>query len=217
MDYQASIIYKLQCEDGHYYYGSTRNLLHKRFYEHKKKAVLYPERRVYKHILANGGWDATRMVLVEAFPCANRGELIRKEDEFIRGSRQDPMCLNTLCAVTTPEQYKERQKAWKLENKEAVQSQDKEYREGRKPEEALRAKTWVANNQERVKERKKAYKDANREDIHAKDKIYRDAHKPETALRVKTWATNNRDRINERKRRSRALKKIPVDSNVLEQ
>lgn len=152
MDYNSSAIYKLQCTDGYFYIGSSRNVLSKRFSEHKQKSITYPERRVYKHIHENGGWNNCRIVLIESFPCANRQELVKKEDEYIRAQKQNQECLNTMFALETPEQKKERGRLWKLDNLDLIHAQDKVYRENHKPQDALRKKIWFSMNKDRVNE-----------------------------------------------------------------
>jgi predicted GIY-YIG superfamily endonuclease len=106
MDYKNGKVYKLQCEDGHYYIGSTATELRKRFWNHKfSGARQRPTARVYQHINALG-WDKVRIVLVEDFPCESKEHLLRKEDEHIRACRDDPLCLNMFSAVVNKEEAK---------------------------------------------------------------------------------------------------------------
>lgn len=92
MNYKNGKIYKLQHEDGHFYYGSTAGTLAERTRKHKVKSTTQPDRRVYKHI--NGEWDKVRAILVEDFPCENKEQLVKREDEFIQRELQNPLCLN---------------------------------------------------------------------------------------------------------------------------
>jgi len=117
MKYSNGKIYKLQCDTGHFYYGSTTVSLCERFGQHKYNLGRHPEQRVYKHI-ALIGWEHVRIVLVETFACENKDELVRKEDEFIKGSLGDDLCLNYLRAVADPEQAKETKKRYYENNKE---------------------------------------------------------------------------------------------------
>jgi predicted GIY-YIG superfamily endonuclease len=97
MDYKNGKIYKLQCDDGHFYIGSTTSTLVKRMWGHTSKSKKYPDRRIYKHI--DGKWDSVRIVLIEEFPCENKNQLVRKEDEHIRLHSENQLCLNTYGAV----------------------------------------------------------------------------------------------------------------------
>jgi predicted GIY-YIG superfamily endonuclease len=106
MDYKNGQIYKLQCNCGHFYYGSTCLSLDKRLSSHKNQSDFHEDRKVYKHIL-NCGWDNVEIVLVENFPCENKLELIIKEDEYIRKYRNDPKCLNVRVGFRTEEEQRE--------------------------------------------------------------------------------------------------------------
>jgi len=110
MDYKNGKIYKLQCDDGHFYIGSTVSTLVKRFGQHKCRAKKTPEQRVYKHI--DGKWDSVRIVLIEEFPCENKNQLVRKEDEHIRLHREDALCLNSNMAFRTKEDDNAKNKAY---------------------------------------------------------------------------------------------------------
>ena len=114
-DYSKSKIYKLQCEDGHYYFGSTKNELRIRLYDHKCDAKKHPDWRSYRHICSLG-WDKVKIILVESYPCANRDELREREDYYIRQHRDDPLCLNQTRAYRTEEDNKTYRTPNKSEN-----------------------------------------------------------------------------------------------------
>jgi hypothetical protein len=105
MDYSKSKIYKLECEDGYYYYGATIQTIDARFKGHKQASKKQPY-RVYKHINAIG-WDKVKIILVENFPCETRKELIIRESHFITQGKKDEKCLNTILSYTTEEQKNE--------------------------------------------------------------------------------------------------------------
>ena len=104
MGYEKSKVYKLQHEDGHFYIGSTINELRMRFREHKCKSKTDVKRIVYKHI--NGEWDNVRIILIEAFECTNRSELLKKENEYIQKELDNPLCLNSRLSYMSEEDYK---------------------------------------------------------------------------------------------------------------
>jgi predicted GIY-YIG superfamily endonuclease len=68
--YNNGKIYKLVCEDGCYYIGSTIQKLNHKFNSHKKssKKVVC---RVYEHINIIG-WDKVQIELVENYSCNNK-------------------------------------------------------------------------------------------------------------------------------------------------
>jgi hypothetical protein len=104
MEYENGKIYKLECEDGHFYYGSTITELRKRLYRHKRASEKQPY-RVYQHINTIG-WDKVKIVLVENFPCKTKKELNQKENEYILSHKDNELCLNTIVAFHTEETRK---------------------------------------------------------------------------------------------------------------
>ena len=97
--------YKIVCNDGHYYYGSTKRLLKDRFNSHKYSSQYLTEMKVYKHI-NHIGWDKVHMEEVETFE-GDRKSCLLKENSFISGCLADPLCLNSQCSGLTDEEKKE--------------------------------------------------------------------------------------------------------------
>jgi hypothetical protein len=104
MGYEKGKIYKLECKDGHFYYGSTICELRKRLYQHKESSKKHPY-HVYQHINMIG-WDKVKIVLIENFPCESRKQLTEKENQYIRENRNNELCLNTILAFHTEETRK---------------------------------------------------------------------------------------------------------------
>lgn len=105
MGYENAKVYKLQYADGHFYIGSTKeNLPHRRAH-HVAASKKFPDRRVYKHI--NGDWENVRIILVEQYPCENREQLQRKEDEHIQRELKNQLCLNHIRAHITAEEFRD--------------------------------------------------------------------------------------------------------------
>lgn len=88
--YEKAKIYKLQCDDGYYYIGSTCNTLAKRFSGHKYSK---DNTRKNKH-LNEVGWERVKIILIEEFPCETKEQLHRREDELICERMNDEYCLN---------------------------------------------------------------------------------------------------------------------------
>jgi hypothetical protein len=99
-------VYKLQCDDGYYYIGSTIQVLKNRLCNHKTKSKLCPDRKIYQHI--NNDWAKVSIVLVEE---VERELLVECEDKHIRASLEDSLCLNSRLAIRTPEQTRAYQKS----------------------------------------------------------------------------------------------------------
>ena len=88
VDYSNGLIYKICCKDKNVkevYIGSTTNF-RKRKNEHKRacryenlKKYNYP---VYRFIRDNGGWDNWEMIEMEKYPCNDKRELEKKEEQI---------------------------------------------------------------------------------------------------------------------------------------
>ena len=127
-DYSAGKIYKLQCEDGHFYIGSTRNELRKRFQDHKRKSVETPDRRVYNHINAIG-WENVKIILVESFPCQTKDQLVQREDYHIQTHIGDLMCLNMKHSVFNFEKANQKKKEYILQHRDEITQRQSIYRD----------------------------------------------------------------------------------------
>jgi predicted GIY-YIG superfamily endonuclease len=154
MDYKNGKIYKLQCEDGYFYVGSTATELRKRLSGHKKDSKKRPETKSYKHI-NEIGWDKVRIILIEEYPCENKQELNRREDYFITQFKDDNYCLNSYQAYLTEEENKERilnyQKQWYDNNKERLLEKAKKYQEEHKEQ----RNEWRMKNKEHLQQYEK--------------------------------------------------------------
>jgi len=83
MDYQKTIIYQLKCNDDNIteiYVGHTTNFLKRRQY-HKNDCKNQSKLKVHKTIIENGGWDNWKMLEICKYPCLDRREAEKKEEE----------------------------------------------------------------------------------------------------------------------------------------
>ena len=76
-------------------------------YNHKK----------YQYIRENGGWENWSMILIEKYPCNNKLELEKREDEIMCEMQSK---LNAQRASRNKKEYYE-------DNKEKIKEQQKEY------------------------------------------------------------------------------------------
>ena len=167
MGYETAKIYQLVCEDGHYYYGSTINELRVRLGGHKNASRIRAY-RVYEHI-NKVGWDTVKIVLVQAFPCANRDELNRKENEFIISHRSDPFCLNNNLSFQTEEQKLECKQIHVEKNKHKLTEYHKNKRTGN-PDVAAYQSQYREKNKEAIRESKRNYYIENKDERDKKNK-----------------------------------------------
>jgi hypothetical protein len=145
MGYDEGKIYKLSCEDGHYYYGSTIAALWSRLQGHKLASKKQPY-RVYAHINTIG-WDKVVIELIENYPCSDKNELNKKESEYIHNSRNDPLCLNTILSCATKEQKREKRKEYVKEHPRVITEDRREYQKGY-------LKEWREAHKEEIKKKK---------------------------------------------------------------
>jgi hypothetical protein len=92
--------------------------------------------------------------LICPFPCNNKEELDKKENEYIRQYN----CVNRRIAGRTSKEYYE-------ENKERLAELEKEYRKNNKDKIAEYQKKYQTDNREQIAEREKEYRKDNKEKI----------------------------------------------------
>lgn len=182
MGYERAKIYKLVCEDGYYYFGSTINELRSRFCGHKQASQKQPY-RVYQHI-NEIGWDKVRIELVELYPCSNRKELNKKENEYIRRHKSDLLCLNNNFAHLTAEEKVEYKRNHAEKNKQKLAEYHKQKRTGN-PDVVAYQQNYRKQNKEAIQNSKRQY--------------YLE-HKDECDRKNKERYFRNREKILERKK-----------------
>ena len=103
-------IYKLLCDDNHYYYGSTvSKYLSSRFCCHRNDSDReeFKNNKLHSHIRSIG-WDRVKIILVAEFPFVSHDDRRRKENEYIVAALNDPLCLNHNRAYITDEERKKK-------------------------------------------------------------------------------------------------------------
>jgi hypothetical protein len=186
MGYDEGKIYKLSCEDGHYYYGSTITALRTRLHGHKLASKTQPY-RVYNYINTIG-WDKVTIELVENYPCADRKELNKKESEYIYISRSDPFCLNTILSCATKEQKYEKRKEYVKEHPRIITEARKEYQKNY-------TKEWREAHKDELKIKKHEDYQKNKEDRDQKnrERYYQNKDEILRKLREKRSMKKNED------------------------
>jgi len=85
-NYSNTHIYKIICKDSKIkksYVGHTVHFSHRKTM-HKNDYIKFPERRLYKYISENGGWDNWDMILIETINCKNNSEAKLREGYWIK-------------------------------------------------------------------------------------------------------------------------------------
>lgn len=218
--FQNGKIYRLICDDGHYYIGSTINTLEYRLKGHKY--MHESTQKVYKYINSIG-WEYVKIELIENYPCANREELLIKEDFYICMVYDDPLNLNTQRAFMSVDEKKEynrkyyefnkevitiNNKIYYENNKDAIMEYHKEYNEINKDKvdqyhtdyrlinaekRGEYTKKYIKEHPEWNLEYQQKYYKENKEKIKETNKKYIEANKEIVAERKRTWVKKRKD------------------------
>ena len=161
MDYSKCCIYKIEHIDNEslVYVGHTTNF-DKRKTQHKYSCKNEKDKKhnlkIYKIIRETGGWEMFKMIEVEKYPCNDRREAERRENEVIKELKAS---MNMINSFRTKEELKEYMKEY-----------DKEYREANKLKLNEYKKEYKKNNKLKIQEYKKEYREANKSKINEKVK-----------------------------------------------
>ena len=176
MDYSKCSIYKTEHIENEslVYVGHTTNF-NKRKARHKINCNNENDKKfnfkLYQMIRDNGGFDMFKMVEVEIYPCKDKREAERRENEIMKELKAS---MNTYKSFTTDEERKEYHKDYHKEyretNKEYIKEQKNEYN-----------KEYRDNNKEKIQEYKKDYYETNKE-------------------KIQEYIENNKEQIKEKKR-----------------
>lgn len=119
------ILYNIKCKDTkirEVYIGQTKNL-DCRIRRHKEAYIRYPNRKVYKFIRENGGWNNWEFEEVKTLnddsinPCMIERNILDENEKN----------LNTYKPYLRPEEKVDYLKKWKLRNKLHIKKYKEEY------------------------------------------------------------------------------------------
>jgi len=183
MDYSKCCIYKIEHNDNEslVYVGHTTNF-DKRKTQHKincknDNGKTY-NLKVYQMIRKNGGWEKFLMLEVEKYPCADKREAERRENEVMKEVRAS---MNTYNSFRTQAEITEYNTNYYELHKEKLKEQVKEYQKNNQ----LKMKEYQKNNKHKIQERMKEYQKNNKLKIQEQKKEYRENNKPKLNAKVK--------------------------------
>jgi len=176
MDYSKCCIYKIEHNDDEslVYVGHTTNF-DKRKTQHKINCYNDKQKpynlKIYQMIRQNGGWDAFKMLEVEKYPCNDKREAERRENEVMKELKAS---MNTYKSFRTKNEITEYHTNYYESNKPKIQERMKEYQKNNKPK-----------IQEYHKEYHKEYYKSNKEKLQERHKEYQKNNKPKINEKVK--------------------------------
>ena len=171
-------IYKLSLPDGSYYFGSTFYSVEETMAHHKIHSKGNTKRKVYKRINELGGWNNVTVEVIKEYDNITEKELRKLEDDYIKPSIKDKLCLNRNRNRITEEERLEYFKQYKINNADEI-----------KMKEILRNKT------EKRKTYKKNYSEDHKIETSLRNKEYRETHAEELSDKRLQRYELNRDKI----------------------
>jgi len=212
MDYSKCSIYKIEHvdDDTLVYVGHTTNF-DKRKTAHKGSCKNDNQKnynlKVYQMIRQNGGWEMFKMIEVEKYPCADKREAERRENEVMKELKAS---MNMINSFRTQEEISEYHTNYREFHKEKLQQQKKEYYETNKPKIQEYNKEYYESSKPKIKEYQKDYRENNKPKIQEYHKEYRENNKPKIQERNKEYYESNKPKIQEQKKEYRENNKPKI-------
>ena len=156
-NYAKTIIYKLVNYDypDLVYVGSTTNFTNRKRH-HKSNCKNENGKsfnlKLYQMIRDNGGFDRFKMIEVEKYPCKDKREAERREDEVMKELKAS---MNTIKSFLTDEERKKYNKEYYDTNKDYYKDYYKEYNETNKEEKNQQNKEYYETNKEKIREKQR--------------------------------------------------------------
>lgn len=144
--YSNGRIYKLKNDiDNEIYIGSTIMKLSRRISKHRSVAKNNNNLKVYQHLNIIG-WKHVKIVLIEKYPCADREELLKREDYWCDEMKPS---LNINKPHRTKEYIKNYCKEYRKNNKAFVDGLNKKYYKKHRKDLMKKQKSYYDNNKQK--------------------------------------------------------------------
>ena len=180
-DYKNGKIYKLTTPHNPelVYYGSTVLPLYRRKSQHKEHRNNH---KICSKKIFELGVDDVVITLVEACPCDNKEELIKRERFYIENNP----CVNKQIPLRTSKEYDE---FYKDEIRERKQQYYKDNID--------KIKEYYTDNLDKIRERRHKYAKNNKDKINEKCKEYYKQNKDKIKETKKEYYQQNKDKLKE--------------------
>jgi len=172
VDYSKTVIYKIQHNEDEtlLYVGSTTDFTRRKS-KHKSdcnningKSYNY---KVYQMIRDNGGWEAFNMIEIEKYPCNDKREAEKRENEIMIELKANMNMRKSYCGYNTTQEYKQQyQQEYRIDNKETIQKNKKKYYNDNKET----IKQYNIDNKNKIQDYQQQYRIDNKETIITKKK-----------------------------------------------
>ena len=188
IDYSNCCIYKIEHieNDTLIYVGHTTNFKQRKA-DHKKNCNNESNKKfnfkLYTMMRENGGFEMFKMIEVEKYPCNDRREADKRENEVMKELKST---MNKNRSFRTNQEIKENAKQYREINKEEILKKKKEYNEENKE----KIKQNREENKEKIKDKNKEYYENNKEKFKEKHKQYYEEKKD----KVKQYYEENKDK-----------------------
>jgi len=160
IDYLKTVIYKIEHNENKelLYVGHTTQYTRRKAYH--KSQVDQSDRKIYKMIRENGGWDSFEMNPIIEYPCENKVQACIQEEQSRVELRAN---MNSIGCIYSKENLLKSSRMYKFNHKEEVNSKNrnyyqehkeerKAYRESIKEEQKEYKKKWYAENKAKINE-----------------------------------------------------------------
>lgn len=208
--YEKSIIYKLchknDITNENIYIGSTLNF-RRRKWEHKSRCIntnlKESNKRLYKFICNNGGWNEWLMIPIEAYPCESKSQLLIRERFHIENLQAKLNCNIPSQTLTEynlkrKDSQKEYNKKYREINKEKIEKNKEDNKEDNKQ----KYQQYYKKNKEKITEIQKIWKKNNKEKKSAYSKKSHEKNKEKNREKrnedAKIWRKNNKEKLSEK-------------------
>jgi hypothetical protein len=191
IDYSKTIIYKIEhIENEKLVYVGHTTCWDKRKCRHKSncnnEGGTHYNLKLYQMIRDNEGWEMFNMIEVEKYPCADKNEAEKRENEVMKELKAT---MNTHRSYITNEELKE-----------LKQRSDKDYRRNNMNTIFLNKKNYRNENIEKIKEGNKKYYERNTETVNEKHKEYYDKNKDKLIKYANNYFEKNKEQIKEKRK-----------------
>ena len=202
IDFSKCCIYKVQHIDKEdlLYVGHTTNFTkrkncHKSCCNNENNSK--HNQKLYQMMRENGGFDMFRMIEIEKYPCNDKREAEKRENDIMKELKA---ILNTINSYVSEEEKKKYQSDY-----------SKEYYEANKEKIIGNVKNYCKENKEKIREKSKKYREANKEAMKEylklygkmnkdKRKVYNLLHKDKIKERHRKYYEKNKEKIRENKK-----------------